>query len=175
MVPSVTTKAEAVLSAIPKDRPLPTPLALILTVDPFTPTAPVVLPKVVVEVAVEDRVVLPLDVRVVNLALDCVSVPIAVPLIPVKVVLKLVAVTNRFPAVRVKLFVPVLIDEADNPERANAPDVPVTLTAPALTVNPFVAVSNPLEVMVPVPKVAKLPEVVAFPFSLITKVATPLD
>ena len=73
------------------------------------------------------------------------------------------AVTFKLLAVMIKLLVPVLIDEANNPERLIAPDVPLTLTAPVVTVNPFDAVNNPLEVIVPVPVVEILPEVETLP------------
>jgi len=175
-VPSESVNADAVLSAIPKVNAFPVPLALILTVDPLRVTAPVVLPAVKVEAAAEDRVVLPLDVKVVNLALLCRSAPMAVLLIPVVVVLKLVAVTKKFPAVRLRLLAPVLIEDADSPDRVIAPEVPEILTAdPAVTVNPLEAVSSPLEVIVPVPVVDKLleeetlPEVVKFPLALMVK------
>jgi hypothetical protein len=67
-------------------------------------------------------------------------------------------------AVMIKFFPldRVIFDES-NPERLNTPDVPLTLTAPVLTVNPFDAVSSPLEVIVPVPVVEILPEDEIFP------------
>src|SRR5258706_16108229 len=51
---------------------------------------------------------------VVNAPVEGVVAPIAVPLMPVFVVLKLLDVI-------VRAFAPVLIDEAANPERASAP------------------------------------------------------
>ena len=44
--------------------------------------------------------------------------------------------------------------------REMAPEVPVMLTAPVVTVKPLEAVSKPAEVMVPVEEVEMLPEVV---------------
>lgn len=172
-VPSVRLNAEVVLSAIPRVRPLPTPLALMPTVEPLTVTAPVVFPAVRVDPAPDDRVVLLFEAKVVNAPVDLVSVPIAVLLIPVVVVLKLVAVTMKFPAVRFKLLTPVLMLEAPSPVKEIAPEVPVIFTAPAVTVNPLVAVSSPLEVMVALLVVEILPEVCNTPFSSIVNLAVP--
>lgn len=77
----------------------------------------------------------------------------AVELIPVAVVLK-------FPEVKVKLFAPELIDDAESPDSAKAPDVPVMFVAPVVCVKPFDAVSSPADVIVPVPVVEILPVVV---------------
>jgi hypothetical protein len=168
-----------VLSAIPKDKALFVPLALILTVDPLTDVAPVVFPAVKVEAAPDERVVLPLEVKLVNLPLDWISVPIAVLLIPVPVTLKLLAVT-------VRLLVPdkIMLD-APSPDKDNAPDVPViltdvpvTLTAP-VSVNPALAVKSPEEVMVAellveiFPDAVILPAVVSTPVSSIVSLAVP--
>ena len=108
------------------------------------------------------------EVRVVNAPVDLVVAPIAVPLIPVDVVLKLAEV-------KVKSFAPVLMEEAPKPESESAPDVPVMLTAPVVTVNPFEAVSKPAEVMVPVPVVAIFPEVERVPASVMVNVGDPPD
>jgi len=84
------------------------------------------------------------------------------------------ALTFKLLAVMIKLLVPVLIDDANSPERLIAPDVPVTLTAPALTVNPFDAVNSPLEVIVPVPVVEILPEVDSVPLARMVKLGVAL-
>ncbi len=89
------------------------------------------------------RVVTPVEDKVVNAPVDGVVVPIAVVLIPVAVVLKLEAVI-------VKAFAPVLMEEADNPESARAPDVAVKFNAPVVRVRLADAVSSPAEVIVPV-------------------------
>ena len=68
-------------------------------------------------------------VRFVKLPVDGVVTPIAVPLIPVEVVLKLFDVI-------VKSFEPVSIDDAPRPESARLPDVAVTLNAPDPCVKP---------------------------------------
>ena len=173
LVPSVRLNAEVVLSAIPKVRALPMPLALIPTVDPLSVTAPVVLPAVRVDPAPDERVVLLFEAKVVNAPVDLVSVPIAVLLIPVVVVLKLVAVTKKLPAVRLKLLTPVLILEVPSPVKEIAPEVPVMFTAPAATVNPLVAVSSPLDVIVAPLVVEILPEVCNTPFSSMVNLAVP--
>ena len=88
---------------------------------------------------------------------------------PVEVVLKLLEVI-------VKFFPPdKAIVDASSAERFNAPDVPVIFTAPVVTENPLEAVSNPADVMVPIPLVKIFPKVDKFPFSLIVKVCVPLD
>ena len=60
------------------------------------------------------------------------------------------------------LLAPVLIDEADNPERVKAPDVAVKFKAPVVWVNPFWAVTVDEAVKVPVfivdPSIVVLPE-----------------
>jgi hypothetical protein len=76
----------------------------------------------------------------------------AVPLIPVAVVLKLLEVN-------VRALDPVLIEEAFKPERARAPEVAVRLSAPAVRVKPLEAVNNPADVIVPDPVVEMFPEV----------------
>ena len=43
----------------------------------------------------------------------------------------------KLPDVMVMLFAPVLIDEADNPDRVKAPDVAVKFNAPVVWVKPF--------------------------------------
>lgn len=114
------------------------------------------------------RFVVPDDERVVNAPVDGVVAPIAVLFIPVAVVLKL-------PDVIRILFDPKSMDEADNPDSDNAPEVAVKLRAPVVKVNPFEAVSKAFEVIVPEPVVDMFPEVVRFPFSSIVKVAEPED
>jgi hypothetical protein len=104
---------------------------------------------------------------VVNAPVEGVVAPIAVPLIPVAVVLKL-------PEVTVKLFAPVLIEEAPSPDSAKAPEVPVKLIAPVVRVNPLLAVKSAAEVMVPEPVVEILPVVVKVPDVLIDQVAPPV-
>lgn len=155
--PSATANVLAVLSAI-----------LAVIVAPFNVVVPVVFPAVRLLPAPDAKEVVPDEVRVVKAAVEGVSVPMAVPLIPVAVVLK-------FAAVIVRSLEPVLIDEADNPESERAPDVAVRFNAPVVWVKPFDAVSNPLEVIVPVPVVAIFPVVDNVPFSLIVKVLTPPD
>ena len=117
-------------------------------VAPWRVRAPgvVVEPIVLADEAAVPNVVLPDEVRVVNAPVKGVVAPIAVLLIPVAVVLKC-------PEVIVKSFAPVLIDEAESPERANNPEVPVRLTIPVVLVNPLA------EVIVPVPVVEIFPVV----------------
>ena len=67
----------------------------------------------------------PVSVTEVNLPVDAVVAPMAVELIPVAVVLK-------FPDVKVKLLAPLLIDEADNPDKDNVPEVAVKFSAPVV-------------------------------------------
>ena len=123
--------------------PLPVPFALIATVEPFTFTAPVVLPAVKVVPAPVASVVLPFDAKVVKAPVEAVEAPIAVPLIPVAVVLKLPDVIRR-------LLVPASIEEAESPASESVPDVAVKLRAPVVWVNPFDAVRRPFDVVVPV-------------------------
>lgn len=80
--------------------------------------------------------------RVVKAPVEAVVAPTAVELMPVEVVLKL-------PEVKVTLFDPKLIDEADNPDKVRVPDVAVKVNAPVVWVKPFEAVSVELEVTVP--------------------------
>ena len=114
------------------------------------------------------RFVVPVDERVVKAPVDGVVAPIAVLLIPVAVAVKL-------PEVISKLFTPALIDDADNPERLNTPEVAVRLIAPVVRVSPFDAVKRPADVIAPVPVVAIFPLVVRFPSSLMVRVAEPED
>jgi hypothetical protein len=79
------------------------------------------------------RVVAPVLLSVVKAPVLAVVAPMAVELIPVAVVLKLLEVI-------VRALAPVLIDEAPRPDRARAPEVPVMLTAPVVTVKPLLAV-----------------------------------
>ena len=83
----------------------------------------------------EARVVAPVDERVVKAAVEGVVAPIAVPLIPVAVVLKLAEVM-------VRLFPPREIEEALSPERLMVPLVAVRFKAPDERVKPLEAVSN---------------------------------
>ena len=108
------------------------------------------------------------EMRVVNAPDDLVVAPIAVPLIPVDVVLKLAEV-------KVKSFAPVLMEEAPKPESESAPDVAVRFKAPVVSVNPLDAVSSPADVIDPVPVVTILPGVINVPVSLIVRVSTPPD
>ena len=71
--------------------------------------------------------------RLLKIPLEAVVAPIAVPLIPVEVVLK-------FPEVIVKLFAPVLMLDDPNPDNVSAPEVPVKFKAPVVTVRPLLAV-----------------------------------
>ena len=66
-----------------------------------------------------------MSVTLVNLPVEAVVAPIAVELIPVAVVLK-------FPEVKVKLFAPLLIDDADNPDNDKVPEVAVKFSAPVV-------------------------------------------
>ncbi len=115
-----------------------------------------------------DSVTAPFADRAVKAPVDGVAKPIAVPLIPVAVVLRLLEVI-------IILFPPASIDAAVNPERASVPDDAVRLRAPPVSVKPLEAVSKPADVIVPVPVVKILPEVLRLPFSEIVRVADPLD
>jgi len=110
----------------------------------------------------------PVVVRFVNVAAAGVVAPITVLLIPV-------AVTLKFPAVNNTLFAPKSRLEAERPVRLKLPEVAVKFNAPVVRVNPFEAVRRPAEVIVPVPVVEIFPLVVRLPFSLIERVAEPLD
>ncbi len=92
-------------------------------VEPFNVKALPVLPAV--NDPADASVVLPDDERVVKAAVAGVVVPIAVPLIPVAVTLKVAEVIN-------KLFTPASIVDAESPERFKAPDVAVKLSAPVV-------------------------------------------
>jgi hypothetical protein len=107
-------------------------------------------------------------VKVVKLPVDGVVAPIAVPLIPVAVVLKLAEVN-------VKAFEPVSIDDAPRPDKVSAPEVPVMLTAPVVVVKPLEAVSKPFDVIVPPAVVWIFPVVDRVPSSLIVNFETPPD
>ncbi len=95
-------------------------------------------------------------VKVVNVPVEGVVAPIAVELIPVAVVVKL-------PEVKLMLFEPALMDDAESPERDRAPDVAVRFSAPVVCVKPFEAVSVDAEVIVPEPLVEILPDAVMLP------------
>ena len=86
-------------------------------------------PIVFTDEAPVPRVVDPDEVRVVKAPVEGMVAPMAVPLIPVAVVLKL-------PDVKVILLAPVFIEEADRPDKVKAPEVPVKFKAPVVSVNP---------------------------------------
>ena len=111
-----------------------------------------------------EKVVVPEELKVVKLPVEGVVAPMAVELMPVAVVLKL-------EEVMVRALAPVLIEEADRPERAKAPEVAVRLRAPVVKVRPLEAVRVPAEVIVPVPVVEILPGVVMFPEAKVIPVA----
>lgn len=117
--------------------------ALLLRTPALLCTIPVPSPKLTVLLAES----------VVNAPVLGVVAPIAVPLIPVVVVLKLLEV-------KVNALAPVLIDDALSPERVSVPLVAVRLRAPLVRVNPLLAVRSPALVMVPEPVVEILPLVV---------------
>jgi hypothetical protein len=108
------------------------------------------------------------DVKVVNAPVLGVEAPMAVVLIPVDVVLKWLEVM-------VRSLAPVLMEEAERPERAKAPDVAVRFNAPVVKVKPLEAVSNPADVIVPEPVVEMFPEVERVPSSLMVNFETPPD
>lgn len=168
LAPSASENALAVLSASPKLMAFPTPLALIVTVEPFTVTAPVVLPAVNVFPAPEDKIVLPEEERVVKMAVDGVVAPIAVALIPVAVALKLADVKRM-------LFAPAPKVTPLSPVASIVPEVAVRFNAPVVWVKPFDAVRRLFDVMVPVPVVLILPDVERVPFSLMLSVVKALD
>lgn len=90
----------------------------------------------------EPILLVPVEVKEVNVPAAAVDAPIAVPLIPVAVVLKLVDV-------KVKALPVASIEDAPNPERVRAPDDAVKFSAPAERVKPLLAVRRPAEVIVP--------------------------
>ncbi len=104
---------------------LPAPLAASVNVEPVMDVEPVVLPAVKVEAAVEASIVFPVEPSVVNAPVEAVVAPIAVVFIPVAVVLK-------FPEVMIKLFTPVEIEDAPNPDNVKAPEVAVKFKAPVV-------------------------------------------
>ena len=83
----------------------------------------------------EDRVVAPVEERLVNAPVPGVVAPIAVLLIPEAVVVKL-------PEVMVRLLVPSPMVEALSPDRFNTPALAVRLRVPEERVNPFDAVRS---------------------------------
>ena len=103
-----------------------------------------------------------------KLPVDGVVAPIAVPLIPVVVVVKL-------PDENSKLLTPASIVDVFKPVRVSVPDPAVKFKAPPDSVNPFEAVSSPAEVIVPVPVVEIFPLVESVPSSLIVREDTPPD
>ena len=84
----------------------------------------------------------PVVVKFVKLPVDGVVAPIAVPFIPVEV-------TLNAPEVMSKLFIPVEMVELLRPVKLIAPEVPVMVTPPPRTVNPFSAVKSPEEIISP--------------------------
>jgi hypothetical protein len=123
--------------------PVKAPAVLTLKALDTRAKVPVALPSEAVLAAPLAKVVLPVLVRVVKAPVEAVVAPIAVVLIPVAVVLKL-------PAVTVRLAAPVLIDEADRPDRLRAPEVAVRFRAPVVRVKPLLAVRVELALKVPV-------------------------
>ena len=130
--------AEAVVMSLvwPPIR-LTTPPVLRSKLVPSTATVAELLP----------RLVTPVEDKVVKAPLAAVVAPIWVALIPVAVVLKVEA---PVPEVMVKALVPVLMEEADSPDKARAPLVAVKFNAPVVRVKPLLAVSNWVEVREPV-------------------------
>ena len=110
-------------------------------------------------------VVFPVEDKVVNAPVEGVLKPIAVPLIPVAVVLK-------FPEVISVLFAPAFKVIPASPVALIDPDVAVKFNAPVVSVNPLEAVSVALDVIAPVPVVTILPDVDRVPFSLMVNVST---
>ena len=92
-------------------------------------------PMVVLAFPAEDRVVAPVEERLVNAPVPGVVAPIAVLLIPEAVVVKL-------PEVMVRLLVPSPMVEALSPDRFNTPALAVRLRVPEERVNPFDAVRS---------------------------------
>lgn len=115
---------------------------------------PEALPTVVAAPAPEAKVVVELEERVVKAPVEGVVAPIAVELIPVLVVLKL-------PEVKVRLLTPVLIEEAERPERERAPEIAVKFKAPVVRVSPFEAVR--VEENRPVPVTSRVVPGAVFP------------
>jgi hypothetical protein len=100
---------------------------------------PVVLPIAVVAPAPEDKVVVPVEVRLVKVPAAAVVAPIAVVLIPVEVVLK-------WPDVKFKSAPPeVAIEEAVRPAKVKAPDVEFKVRSPVDKAKPFEAVKSSVE------------------------------
>ena len=133
-------------SKVAREGTVPTPRKLFTVVVPDAfPNTTFPVPVVAIftfEAPVVPRLVVPVDVNVVNTPLDAVVAPIAVLLIPVAVVLKC-------PDVISKSFPPVEILDALNPDSVNVPEVAVKFNAPVVCVNPFEAVNNPFDVIVP--------------------------
>ncbi len=101
-------------------------------------TPAVVRPESVTDVVAES---------VLKAPVEAVVAPIAVELMPVAVVLKLEEVI-------VRALAPVLMEEADSPERVRAPDVAVRFIAPVVRVRPLEAVR--VDENLPVPTTSRV-------------------
>jgi len=136
---------EAIVPALAKVKAVGETEIVLIVATPVSPPAVVTLSpplevkaKVPVELpSVSDpdpvaKLVSPVELKVVKLAVDGVVVPMAVLLMPLSVVLKFAELIRRFPEVIDKLFMPVSIDDALRPERAREPDVAVKLKAPVV-------------------------------------------
>ena len=77
-------------------------------------------------------------VKVVKFPVDGTLTPIAVPLMPVAVVLK-------FPEVKTRLLAPAEIDEVPRPDNASAPEVAVRFNGPVVRVRPLYSVASPVD------------------------------
>jgi len=106
--------------------------------------------------------------RLVKCPVDAESAPMAVPLMPVEVVLKLLEV-------KVKLLLPALITELPRLVILREPPDEVSDNAPPLWVRPLEAVSRPDEVIVPPLAVEILPLVTTVPSAVTEKLVTPFD
>jgi hypothetical protein len=138
--------AAVVISAVWPPAKVTTPAVEIFRFDPITWKVPVVLPIVVVAPAPDDKVVVPVEVKVVKAPVDGVEAPMAVELMPVEVVVKC-------PEVKLISFDPASIDEAERLLKVNVPDEAVRFKAPPVRVNPLVAVRSSDEVKAPLFKV----------------------
>jgi hypothetical protein len=119
-------------------------------------------------VNVPPTVVLPVEERVVKAPLAGVDAPMAVPLMPVAVTLKLPDVINA-------LLAPELSVNPVSPVADIFPDVEFILNNPVDNVKPLEAVRRPAEVTVPEPVVRMFPEVESVPLSVIVNVGVPAD
>jgi hypothetical protein len=130
----VAVPAEAVVRSGPWDpASVNTPAVETFKLEALTANVPVPLP-IATFPEVEAKVVVPVEVRVVNVPAAAVVAPIAVELIPVEVVLK-------WPDVKLMSAPPVVeIEDAVRPERVRAPEVAVKFNAPVVKVKPLEAV-----------------------------------